>query len=207
MKVIIFGSTGTIGQLLIQQALDKGYQVTAFARKTEKIQIAHQHLTKVKGDVMDFDSVNHAIKNHDVAIVVLGAGRKGIVRSVGTKNIIQAMKQNGIKRLICQSTMGVGDSRGNLNFFWKYMMFGWLLRPAYLDHIQQEKYVRDSDLDWTIVRPGEFTDGELTRHYKHGFSATDKSIKLKISRLDVVDFLLNQITDLRYLHKAPSLSY
>ena len=91
------------------------------------------------------------------------------------------------RRLICQTTIGTGDSRGNLSFFWKYLMFGGLLRRAYGDHQEQEQHVTGSDLDWTIVRPGAFTDGGHTGRYRHGFPGDDRTIKLKISRADVAD--------------------
>jgi putative NADH-flavin reductase len=207
MKVIIFGSTGSIGKHLISQALEAGHTVTAFARDTTRIRLDDERLNKVQGDVLDPVSVSRSLPGHDAVLVVLGAGRKGGVRAAGTRNIIEAMREHGVERLICQSSLGVGDSRDNLNLFWKYVMFGLLLRPAYVDHELQEQYVRDSGLDWTIVRPGAFTDGELTGHYRHGFPADDKSIALKISRKDVAEFLLQQLSDLRYLHRSPGLSY
>lgn len=206
MKIIVFGATGTIGKHLISQALEEGHQVTAFARDLAKIKESHYNLNKVAGDVLDKRSVESALPGHDAVLVVLGAGRKGGVRSIGTQNIIAGMQHHGITRLICQSTLGAGDSRENLNFFWKHIMFGMLLRPAYEDHQQQEAYVRNSGLDWTIVRPGAFTDGQRSGHYRHGFSPSDKTA-LKISRADVAEFLLKQLSDLRYLHKTPGVSY
>jgi putative NADH-flavin reductase len=207
MKIIIFGATGTVGKHVITQALDAGHEVTAFARNPEKIKATHDHLTKVTGDVLNPASVEAAIPNHDAVLVVLGAGRNGIVRASGTQNIINAMRRHGIKRLICQSSLGVGDSRASLNFFWKYIMFGLLLRPAYADHELQEQYVKKSNLDWTIVRPAAFTDGDHSGKYLHGFATNDEKATLKISRADVADFLLKQLVDLHYLHKSPSLSY
>jgi len=207
MKIIVFGSTGTIGKHVITQALDEGHEVTAFTRDISKIKLSHKRLHKLSGDVMDPASVEASIPEHDVVMVVLGAGRKGGVRATGTRNIINAMKAHDMKRLICQSSLGVGDSRINLNFFWKYIMFGLLLRPAYADHELQEYYVRKSDLDWTIVRPAAFIDGEHTGVYKHGILDIEESPLLKISRADVADFLVKQLTDLRYMHKSPGLSY
>ena len=87
-------------------------------------------------------------------------------------------------------------------------MFGFFLRPAFIDHINQENYVRQSKLDWTIVRPAAFTDGEHTGgQYRNGFSGTDITLKLKISRADVADFMLKQLKDNSNLHKTPGLSY
>ncbi len=207
MKLIIFGSTGSIGRQLVKQALEQGHMVTAFARDPVRVDIKHADLQVIQGDVMDPASVERAIQGHEAVLCSLGAGRKGTVRSEGTRNILSAMEKVGVRRFICQSTLGVGDSRGNLNVFWKYIMFGLLLRPMYADHVSQENYVRRSHLDWTIVRPGAFTDGERTGQYRHGFPSSDKTTKLKISRADVADFMLKQLTDDAYLHKTPGLSY
>lgn len=207
MNILVFGSTGSIGTQLIHRGLAEGHQVTAFARDITRIPLKHESLNKVEGDVLDASCVDEVVPGHDAVIVVLGAGMKGGIRSAGTLNIIHAMQRHDIKRLICQSTLGAGDSRGNLNFFWKFIMFGMLLKRAYVDHELQEHYVCASGLDWTIVRPGAFTDGAYTGEYRHGFSSGDKSTLLKISRADVAEFLLKQLSDLRYLHKRPGLSY
>jgi putative NADH-flavin reductase len=86
-------------------------------------------------------------------------------------------------------------------------MFGMFLRDAYVDHEAQERHIEQSRLDWTIVRPAAFTNGSRTGEYRHGFPATDKTTKLQISRADVADFILKQLTDDMYLHKAPGVSY
>lgn len=207
MKLVIFGSTGSIGRQLVNQALSQGHQVTAFARSPAKLGLRHPNLRMAQGDVMDTASVEAAIRDHDAVFCALGAGRKGTLRAQGTGNIIRAMQRLGVRRLICQSSLGVGDSRGNLNAFWKYIMFGLLLRPAYADHGRQEALVRQSDLDWTIVRPGAFSDGELTGRYRHGFPGDDRSTRLSISRADVAHFMLEQLMDKTYLCRAAGLSY
>jgi uncharacterized protein YbjT (DUF2867 family) len=208
MKLIIFGATGSIGRQLVLQALEFGYLVTSFARKKEKLaDISHPNLNVVEGDVLNYNSVLAALPGHSTVLVAIGAGRKGIVRCQGTYNIVKAMESCGIKRLICESTLGAGDSKGNMNFFWRRIMFGWFLKEAYLDHQLQENHIMASSLDWTIVRPAAFTNGKLTGEYKHGFGPDVKSITLKISRPDVALFMLMQVTNDSYLRKTPGLSY
>ncbi|MEW6195570.1 MAG: SDR family oxidoreductase [Bacteroidota bacterium] len=208
MKLLIFGATGTVGKQLILQSVAMGHEVTAFARYTEKLNdFGHKNLNIFKGDVLDASAVEKAVKGHDAVFCTLGAGRKGDVRAKGTLNIIRAMEKTGVKRFICQSTLGVGDSKGNLNFFWKYFMFGFFLKEAYRDHELQEKYIAQSNLDWTIVRPGAFTGGNISGNYKHGFSPTEKKLELKISRSDVALFMLMQLTSGEYIRKTPGLSY
>lgn len=209
MKIVIFGATGSVGKQLVMQALALGHQVTAFARSRNNSleELEHEHLRIVTGNVFDPLSVEKAVAGCEAVFCVLGAGRKGRVRTEGTRNIIAAMERLGVKRLICQSTLGVGDSRSNLNFFWKHIMFGWLLKEAYRDHQQQEELVKSTDLDWTIVRPSAFTDGKATGNFKHGFGPDEKGITIKISRADVAMFLLEQLETDLYLRKTPALSY
>ncbi len=207
MKLLIFGATGSIGCQLVKQALESGHTVTAFARDPAKVGVKHDKLNVVQGDVMDYPSVEKAVQGQDAVLCALGAGGKGTVRTQGTKNIIRAMEKAGVRRFVCLSTLGVGDSWGNLNFLWKYIMFKGFLRQGYADHVSQENYVKQSDLDWIIVRPGGFTDGNHTGEYNHGFSGADKTIKLKISRADVADFMLKQLVEDTYIHKTPGLSY
>jgi putative NADH-flavin reductase len=206
MRIAVFGATGTVGRLVVERALHEGHEVTAFTRSAAGVTQRHERLRVVEGDVLDTYSVQRAVEGQDAVLISLGNGRKGVVRAGGTKAVIDAMNRTGVKRLICQTTLGVGDSRGNLNFLWKYVMFGLLLRPAYADHVRQEQYVQASDLDWTIVRPSAFTDGPRTGSYRRGFPAEERGLSLKITRADIADFMIEQLTDTTYLRQAPGIS-
>jgi len=213
MKLTIFGATGTIGTHLVKKALQHGHQVTAFARHPQVLLddplLNNQpNLSLLAGDVLNPTAVSDAIKDSDAVLITLGSKKlSGDVRSAGTRNIVQAMEQHQVKRLICQSTLGAGDSWTNLNLFWKTLMFGFFLRQVFKDHELQERTVQHSNLDWTIVRPASFTDEGPTDRYKSGFSATEKNLTLKISRQDVAHFMLLQLTDNTYLKQTPGLSY
>ncbi|GGL28335.1 NAD(P)-dependent oxidoreductase [Nocardia jinanensis] len=207
MRIAVFGATGTVGQHIVEQALARGYEVTALTRDAARITRTHEHLRIVEGDVLDPEAVDRVVFGQDAVLVALGNGRKGVVRAEGTRTVIDAMNRTGVKRLVCQSTLGAGDSRANLDFLWKYIMFGLLLRPAYADHQQQETYVRASDLEWTIVRPSAFTDGPRTGTYRRGFGANETGLSLKIARADIAEFLLDQVTDRTYMHKTPGISH
>ncbi|MDF1735931.1 MAG: SDR family oxidoreductase [Minwuia sp.] len=209
MNVIIFGATGTVGALAVRRMLGDGHRVTAFARHPEKLEISDPALVRIAGDVADETSVSDAIAGHDAVVVTLGAGmsRRSVVRSVGTMNVIRGMQAHGVARLICQSTLGAHESWSNLNFFWKRIMFGLLLRPVFLDHELQESLVRASGLDWTIVRPSAFTDGPDTANYREGFDGKEQRLKLKISRAEVAGFLARQLADRRYTQRAVAISH
>jgi len=204
MKLVIFGATGSVGRHVVRQAVEAGHDVTTFARHDGAFDGVARRL---RGDVLNRDDVAAAVRGQDAVIIVLGDGGKGRVRSRGTANVIAAMKDAGVRRLVCQSTLGAGDSAGNLNFFWRYVMFGLLLRRAYRDHQLQEEQVRQSGLDWTIVRPAAFTDGPETGKLRTGFGADATGLTLKVSRADVARFILATLNDAKWVRKTPGLSY
>ena len=209
MKLIIFGSTGGTGRELLKQALGQGHNVVAYARNPAKIDdIKHAGLRVVRGDVLDPAVVESATAGQEAVLSTIGAGAKRTtLREDGTGNIVEAMERTGVQRLICLSSLGVGDSRANLPFFTKYVIVSVFLRHAFTDHERQEAIVKQSSLDWTIVRPPYLTDGPQTGAYRHGFPTTKERIKGKISRADVADFMLKQLTDDMYLHQTPGVSY
>lgn len=209
MKLTVFGATGGVGRQIVAQALAQGHEVTAVTRSPEKFGQSHENLRVLEGDVLDSAFVERAVQGRDVVLCALGAPlrNKEKLRARGTQQIIRAMEATGSKRLVCLSGLGIGDSREVLPLHYKYFILPLILRHVYADHAPQEAHVRDSQLDWVIVRPGNFTDGERTGSYRHGFTAADKAPKLKISRADVADFMLKQVADDTYLHQAPGLSY
>jgi putative NADH-flavin reductase len=209
MKLLIFGATGGTGRELLKQALHQGHHVVAFARNPAKIrEFQNANLQVVRGDVLDSAAVEVAVAGQEAVISTLGAGAKrSTLREDGTRNIVKAMEKTGVRRLICQSSLGVGDSRANLPFFTKHIIVSVFLRHAFADHERQEAVVKQSSLDWTIVRPPHLKDGPRTGVYRHGFPITDRQIKGRISRADVADFMLKQLTDDLYLHQTPGVSY
>jgi len=209
MKLIIFGSTGPTGQQVVKQALEQGHDVTAFARSPEKLDQKHEKLQVIKGDVLDFASVEPAIQGQDAVLCTIGLPPtdKSNLRANGTKNIIRAMEKTGVRRFICQSSDGVGDSREGLPFLYKYLLVPFFLRRVFADHELQEDHIKKSRLDWIIARPAALTNGEHTGDYQQGYNGDHKTVINKISRADTADFMLKQLDDNKYLHKTPSLSY
>ena len=209
MKLIIFGSTGGTGRQVVGQALEQGHDVTAFVRSPEKLNQKHEKLQVIKGNVLDFASLERAIQGQDVVLCTLGQPPmdKSNLRANGTKNIIRAMEKTGVKRFICQSSDGVGASSDRLPFLMKYLIVPLMLRRAFADHEIQENYIKQSQLDWIIVRPVALTDGEHTGSYQRGYTADNKTVTFKISRADTADFMLKQLAENNYMHRTPSISY
>lgn len=208
MKVIVFGATGTVGRLSVESLLKAGHSVTAFARSPQKLNLSDPELSLVAGDAMKLLEVTEAVAGHDAVVVTLGAGmsRKSKIRSQGTLNVIRAMQTHGVRRLIAQSTLGARDSWPTLNFWWKRVMFGALLAPVFRDHELQEQLVEASGLDWTIVRPGAFTDKATKRQVIEDVPNTARGLELKIARSELARFLTRQISDRQYIGRAVGLS-
>lgn len=207
MKVTIFGATGSLGQHILRQALQQNFEVKVLTRSAARLKdFQHPKLRIVEGDLLNRDDVRKAMEGSEYVMCAIGDGAKGKIRAVGTKNILEGMASLGLRRLVCQTTLGIGESRNNLNFFWKHVMFGMLLKKAYVDHQLQEEYVKKSQVDWTIVRPSAFANGPITRSFKAGFGPHEKNLSLKISRADIADFMIQQMKSDQYIRQAVSIS-
>jgi len=209
MKILVLGASGGTGRELVKQALDQHHDVTAFVRDAEKMRaVEHSNLEVVVGDILDQAAVTEAVAGHGAVFVTIGAGpARTDIRERGTRNVVRAMQDTGVKRLVCLSSLGVGDSKTNLSFFTRYIIVGVFLRHAFADHENQEIVVMNSTLDWTLVRPPHLKDGSHTGKYQHGFAVTHKDIKSWITRSDVADFMLKQLGDDSYLHQTSGVSY
>ena len=140
-------------------------------------------------------------------LILLIFGRKRTTLSDGTKNIVKAMQQFGVRRFICESSLGVGDSKGSLGLLYTYFLIPLFLRSLFGDKEVQERTIRDSDLDWVIVRPAALTNGPQRDRYRHGQNVGHWFLTRKVSRCDVAAFMLKQVTEKEYLHMSPGVSY
>lgn len=205
MRVAIFGATGRTGQVLVEQALGLGHEVTACARDPRALAIKHDRLRTVPGDILDPAAVDASVAGQDVVISALGQTNPGpgSVLSTGTGNMIRAMERRGVRRLICQSAIGVGDSKGQGGLIHHCLIVPFFLRFVYADKERQERAVKRSGLDWVIVRPSRLVDGPVTGTYR--VSLGGGTVLGKITRADVAAFMLGQLTNSEYLHKSPAI--
>lgn len=202
MDIIVFGSTGKTGLEIIKRLLSEGHKVTAFARKPSVLNISDDNLKTAEGDIFDRIAVKEAIKNHDAVVVALGSGQslgKTTVRSEGTANVLKTMKENGLKRIIVISAMGVGESWKDLSVI-NRLFFATLLKNSRTDHEAQERHVKESGLDWTIIRPSGLTDDPGTGSYECGIGI--RSNTSRISRADVAHLVYRALKDSTFIRKA-----
>jgi len=206
MKLSVFGATGNTGLEIVKQALSQGHIVTAFVRNVARLSIEHDHLTYIIGDVFDPTSVAQAIQGQDAVICALGAGsslKKTTVRTAGTTNIIKGMKEHKVNRLMVITAMGVGESWNSLSPFNKFF-FATLLKSSRADHESQEAAVKESGVDWTIVRPSGLTDDPRSGVYEVGENILAKTSK--IARADVADLIIKELGENALIGKAVTIT-
>lgn len=205
MKLALFGATKGIGAEVTKQALAHGHSVRALARDPAQMQEAHPSLAVIQGNVLDLPKVEEMVADADAVICVLGntGNNPRDIVSQGTANIVAAMQGSGAQRLLVVSSIGVGESKPQVPFFFRLLMWT-VLRQVMQDKERQEAIVCESGLQWTIVRPGGLTDGPYTGNYRHGPA---QSIRAgRIARADVAAFLLRLLEEKSYVRKAVSVS-
>jgi putative NADH-flavin reductase len=206
VKLVIFGATGKTGLEVVKQALEQGHTVTAFVRDSTRLTIDDESLTLVVGDAFDPASVAQSVQGQDAVICALGAGselKKTTVRTTGTINIISGMQKNNVKRLMVVTAMGVGESWDTLSLVNKFF-FATLMKSSRDDHETQEAAVKESGLDWTIIRPSGLTDTPRTGIYEVGENIP--AATSKIARADIADLIFKELEQNALIGKAVTIT-
>jgi len=209
MKVVIFGANGKTGLLLLEQALAKGYQVVAYVRRPESILIENPKLKIVIGNLNEPLKMKDTISGADACISALGGGsltKHSIEIMNGIKNIISIMEITKVHRLIYLSSLGANESRYLIPQPLRFFLTNIFLRVPLADHNTNESNIMKSKLQWTLVRPGSLTDGQLTGDLRHGTQNSKIKGSVSISRANVASFMIQQLTDTTYQQKAVWLS-
>jgi putative NADH-flavin reductase len=209
-RLLVIGASGGIGFECVRDALRRGYHVRAFSRAAKNIAITDTNLETTNGDATRADDVRRAMVGNDVVILALGipAGPQMVLGPVhlfsdATRVVVDAMRDVGVRRLICVTGYGAGDSRSSMGCLQRIVFEG-VLGRAYADKDIQERIIRESDLDWVIVRPGILTNAPRTGRYKVLREASTWRNGL-IARSDVADFMIDQVASDGYLRATPVL--
>lgn len=201
MNLVILGATGATGRQVVEQALAAGHTVTALVRDPRRLP-ARPGLRVVQADL----EAPPDVSGHDAVICALGApGRdKGRVRERGTRSAVAAMQRAGVRRIVALSSYGVGDSRARLPLWIRYGLVPLFLGPGFADHEAQEQVLRDSGLDWTILRPPFLTDDAGGGPVARGDDLA--ATKMKIPRADVARELLAAVGDGATVRRAVGIA-
>ena len=210
-NLLVIGATRHTGLQVMRQALTAGHAVTALARNPARIDIQHDRLRVVRGDVLDPTTLVSAMAGCDAVISTLGA--TSAVRtpttlySEGARNIIQAMRSAGVMRLIAITAAPLSQDKDDtlpsklLNkAMWTF------IKELYLDMARMEAVIRTSDLGWTIVRPPRLTGKPPTGRYR---MAINRSVRggYSIGRADLAGALLKLLDDPTAIHAAIGVAY
>ncbi|HLY28887.1 MAG TPA: SDR family oxidoreductase [Aggregatilineales bacterium] len=195
MNIIVFGANGGIGHHVVEQALAAGHNVTAVVRRPSSITTKHERLTIVQGDVLQAETLKEPMAGQEAVISALGSVSRAptVVYSQGIANIMQAMQQAHVKRLVCISASGLDPSRLWMRLIAKPILWT-LFKSSYSDLVRMEREVKGSNVDWTIVRPPRLSDGPHTGQYEFAVNKHHPRGFI-ISRADVADYLIAQLTN------------
>ncbi|MEI6455150.1 MAG: SDR family oxidoreductase [bacterium] len=203
MHITVFGASGKTGRQTVFQALNQGHKVTAYARNPSSVTIQHKNIEIIQGDILEYDKIREAIAGRDAVICAIGVNmnKPNTILSDGTRNILKAMEETGVKRFICMSSAGI---LGNDGGFW----FGKVIMPLFLKHVfddkkRQMEVIKESKADWVIVRPVGLTDSPKTGTYKIN---DDLPTSRTIPRADVADFMIKLCSNTKYDRQMPAIS-
>lgn len=209
MRVVIFGASGRTGCHLVEGALRSGHEVTAFVRDPSKLGGVAKRVEVVAGDVTDAVSVEGAIAGREAVLVALGHSKNSEknMQTRGAENIVAAMEKHGVRRLVSLTGAGVRDPNDRPKLIDRVItgLLKLLQRDVLEDAERHVRAIRESGLEWVIVRVPRLTDGERAGEYRVGY--VGKSSGTRVSRADVADFMLGRLEDDQYLGRMPVVSY
>jgi putative NADH-flavin reductase len=194
MRILVVGAAGRTGQQIVEQALGHGHTVRAMVRSTELV-LAHDRLEVVKGDALDFDTVNAAVEGVDgVAFAVgSGGGRDIRVYSEGIANVLHAMAAHDVSSLVAVSAAGAFDRKAPELGMGFRAMLATVLKPVYDDMERMEQRIAASGVSWTIVRPVGLTEDPATGHYRLSLDGSLLRKASRVSRADVAALCLKAL--------------
>lgn len=207
MNVIIFGASGGIGKWAVKHALEKGYNVTAYVRNPQKLTMQDEKLRVIKGQISDYDAMLSAMQGQDAVIWCVGIPMNNINGKMesleGHQNLLKAMQEAGVKRLIDWGTPTVHFSGDTKSFVTVVpgIMAGFPFKNTKKEMVAVGDLLKASDLDWTLVRFMAPQNSAYTGKVKVGFG--DIKMKFAISREDIGAFMVEQIESKKYIKSMP----
>lgn len=206
MTITIFGADGRTGVEVVNNALSRKHQVKAVVYSN--LDIEHDNLRVFKGDVLNYQGVDKAIENSDAVISVIGhiKGSDPFMQTKGITNIVNSMKKNGLKRLISLTGTGVRVEGDRPSLFDKLGNFAIKLidRERIVDGIKHFEVIKDSNLDWTLVRVLKLS---MSQDQSLEYRLTEHGPAENLtSRKKVANIILDLAESDEYIRKAPVVS-
>lgn len=210
MHITVFGATGQVGKRIVQQALNNGFQVTAFGRNVESLidqDNLNENLTALKGYLFDEKDVAKAIDKADVIFSVLGGSSDGSdkTRSLGMKQIITQMQKKGKKRIIALGGMGVLNAEDNTlllhadDYPEEYLAVG-------MEHLKAFELLLESNLDWSFFCPADIHDKDETGIYITSINYAPDPNHFRINAGDLAMAMLKAAINNEYIQQRVGIS-
>jgi putative NADH-flavin reductase len=215
-KIAVFGATGRTGKHIVEEAARRGFIPVCLVREKSKEKITEPKAFSIIGSPLEYEDVLETIDGCDAVLVALNIARKSDwpwakvitppnLFDVTMKNIVKAMSETEIRRVITVSAWGVGDSYREVNWVFRFLINNTKVGMAYAGHEDQERVLRQSELDWTAVRPVGLSNETWNSPVRVSFKGENK-LRMTISRKDVAKFMLDILEDKRYYRTTPSIS-
>lgn len=207
-RVLVIGASSGIGREVVTSALKAGNSVRAFSRAASKSFTPTDHLETWDGDARIESDVDSALEGVAVVVQALGVPVSELFQPVdlfskATRVLVDAMQRHNIKQLIAVTGFGAGDCRNAIGLI-QSIPFRLMLGRAYDDKDVQERIIKQSNLDWTIVRPGVLTNSPHSGRYRVLYEPREWRNGI-ISRADVADFIVGAINNDEMIGKEPVL--
>lgn len=210
-NIALFGATGPTGRHIIEEALTQGYNLSVYTRDAKKLASSAGRVEIVVGDLQDQSAIARCVQGADAVISALGPNslkvRGGKPVMHGLTNIIAAMKHAGGRRLIQISTAAYRDPKDGFAFkpHSFALLFKVIARSGYEDIKATGELVANSDMDWTLVRIPNLKDGPADGHVDVGWYGKTR-LSTKLSRGNLAKFLVDQVTDRKFVRAAPGIA-
>lgn len=212
MNVLLIGATGFSGKEVLKELLTKNHNVTVITRNKSSIESQQKQIKIIEGNVLDENLINRAVHKQDAVINCLGIGGKGNAKpnslvSDATRILVNSMEKLEVKRLICMSNLGAGDSYNFQPWVFKKVILPYFMKWLKViidDKNIMEPIIMNSKLDWTILRFPNIVD--KPPKIKITTSYDGKKLKMSITNKDLAKFVVSQLEDDSLVHKAPCIS-
>ena len=202
MRILVVGATGGLGRDVVAEAVAGGRETAALVRDPSRAALPGE-VEIAQGDVLVRASMIGPLKGRDAVICALGTPsprQRSTLLEQGTANLVGVMGEVGVRRLACVTLLGVGHSRANASLFYREVILR-VLAPMVPDKERQEQVVRNSGLEWVLVRPGRFVEGKRSGVLR--VVREDESGRVgHVMRGELARFLLECVTSDAYVGQA-----
>jgi len=204
MRLFILGANGKTGTQLVDLALARDHDVTAFVRSPAKVTRRHPRLQVQRGDPHSADELARALPGHDGVLSALGvrppeAFRPHTLVQECAASTVAAMTRAGVRRLVLVSAAVLFPEKGL-----RFAFFRWLLTHVRRDLGTAEEIVRATPLDWTIARPPRLIEkpDETYRSRPDALPAEGFSMSFRA----VAAFMLDAVEHQTHVHEIVGLA-